>query len=398
MAKFIPHKVQITAVDGGGRDQTDHFMQSYTPFHHKIVIIFLHMPIHVGIDKTENDRLVTHQRLVMTFRIADCLFVSTAVRRLPPDGRRMPVFVFLFFDRLDPVIGDIHCHTVVEAITAIFIFGSQSGHSAYFFGNRNRILIDFVDKLISQRQIRNSITILMTIKIISIITKCFAQSVTVIKHRGHAIETETVEFILVQPEFAVRQQKMKHFILSIVETKGIPCRMLATGTAQKILRVRSIETSEAFYFVLDSMTMYDIHNHSNPHTMSLVYQLFQFFRRTKTGRCGKKTADMITERTIIRMFLNSHNLNGIISFLRNTGQHHTTEFVVTANFLFIRSHTDMTFINQQWRDIRLKPFMLEHIRFLRIPYLRAENFGIFILNDTPYPCRNTFPAASFPLD
>ena len=42
--------------------------------------------------------------------------------------------------------------------------------------------------------------------------------------------------------------------------------------------------------------------------------------------------------------------------------------------------------------------MLEHIRFLRIPYLRAENFGIFILNDTPYPCRNTFPAASFPLD
>lgn len=60
------------------------------------------------------------------------------------------------------------------------------------------------------------------------------------------------------------------------------------GTAQKILRVRSIETSEAFYFVLDSMTMYDIHNHSNPHTMSLVYQLFQFFRRTKTGRCRQK--------------------------------------------------------------------------------------------------------------
>ena len=42
--------------------------------------------------------------------------------------------------------------------------------------------------------------------------------------------------------------------------------------------------------------------------------------------------------------------------------------------------------------------MLEYIRFLRIPYLRAENFGIFILNDAPYPCRNTFPAASFPFD
>ena len=78
MAKFIPHKVQITAVDGGGRDQTDHFMQSYTPFHHKIVIIFLHMPIHVGIDKTENDRLVTHQRLVMTFRITNCTFLFPA--------------------------------------------------------------------------------------------------------------------------------------------------------------------------------------------------------------------------------------------------------------------------------------------------------------------------------
>ena len=238
----------------------------------------------------------------------------------------------------------------------------------------------------------------MTIKIISIITKCFAQSVTVIKHRGHAIETETVEFILIQPEFAVRQQKMKHFILSIVETKGIPCRMLATGTAQKILRVRSIETSEAFYFVLDSMTMYDIHNHSNPHTMSLVYQLFQFFRRTKTGRCGKKTADMITERTIIRMFLNSHNLNGIISFLRNTGQHHTTEFVVTANFLFIRSHTDMTFINHQRISLCTEHLLSEPVRILRFPDLCTEYLCLLILYHTVGPCRYAFSFTAIPTD
>ena len=45
----------------------------------------------------------------------------------------------------------------------------------------------------------------MAIKIIAIITESLAQAMAVIKHGGHAIETETIELILLQPELTIRQ-------------------------------------------------------------------------------------------------------------------------------------------------------------------------------------------------
>ena len=183
------------------------------------MIVFLHMPIHIGIDQAENDRLVTHQRLVMTFRIADCLFVGTAVGRFPPDGRGMPVFIFLFLDRLDPVVGNVHCHAIVETIAAVFNFSCKTGHSRYFFGDRYCFGIYFVDKFVGKCQVANGIVILMAIEIVSIITEGFTQSVTIIEHRCYTIEPEAVESVFLKPVLTVGEKKMDNFILSIVETK-----------------------------------------------------------------------------------------------------------------------------------------------------------------------------------
>ena len=41
MTKFITHEIQITAVDGGSRKQTNHFMQGYTAFYGVVLISFL---------------------------------------------------------------------------------------------------------------------------------------------------------------------------------------------------------------------------------------------------------------------------------------------------------------------------------------------------------------------
>ena len=72
---------------------------------------------------------------------------------------------------------------------------------------------------VGQRQVANGIVILMTVEVVTIVAEGLTQSVAVIKHRSHPIETETVEMELFQPVFAIGQQEMYHFIFSIVKTK-----------------------------------------------------------------------------------------------------------------------------------------------------------------------------------
>ena len=66
MAELIAHERQISAVDGGGGDETNHLMQRDAAVRHEGGMTVLEMPVHVGIDETEDDGLVAHQRLVVT--------------------------------------------------------------------------------------------------------------------------------------------------------------------------------------------------------------------------------------------------------------------------------------------------------------------------------------------
>ena len=69
-----------------------------------------------------------------------------------------------------------HGHTIIEAVTAIFYFGSQSRHTGNFFGNGYRLRIYLMNHFISQCQVTNRIIILMTVEIISVVTESFTQS------------------------------------------------------------------------------------------------------------------------------------------------------------------------------------------------------------------------------
>ena len=69
MAVFVAHKVEISAVDGRSRDQTNHFVQSNTANGALILVALAEMPIHIGINETENDSFVANQGLVVTFGV-----------------------------------------------------------------------------------------------------------------------------------------------------------------------------------------------------------------------------------------------------------------------------------------------------------------------------------------
>ena len=106
---------------------------------------------------------------------------------------------------------------------------------------------------------------------------------------------------------------------------------------------------------------------------------------------------MITETPIVWMFLNSHNLNAIVSFLCDTRKYLFTKFIIASNFLFLLCHADMAFVNQQRISGRLKCLLPKFIGVLRSPHLRTEYLCLFILNHPCSPSWNTFTLTTIPI-
>ena len=138
------------------------------------------MPIHISINQTENNRLISHQCLVMTLRIRYGFLILATIGDFPEHTGRFPVLINLFFNRLNPVIRNIHSHAIIKSVTTVFYFRSQSRHTGNFFCNCDSFRINLMNHLVSQRQITNRIIILMSVEIISIITERLSQTVTII--------------------------------------------------------------------------------------------------------------------------------------------------------------------------------------------------------------------------
>src|SRR3712207_2138187 len=141
---------------------------------------------------------------------------------------------------------------------------------------------------------------------------------------------------------------MYHLILTIVKAETVPCRMFMAVAGIEILVRITGQIAQSLHFVLHGMRMYNIHDDRHTRLMGRVDKLFQLLRGAKTAGWREERADMIAERPIIRMFLNSHHLNTVISVFHHTGQDILPELSVSAHLLGVLSHTHMALINQEW--------------------------------------------------
>ena len=107
-------------------------------------------------------------------------------------------------------------------------------------------------------------------------------------------------------------------MFSVVKATRSPQGVIPPISGVKILIVTTIKAAQSFFLVIHRMRMDNIHNHPDPHTMSSVNQGFQLIRCPETGTHGKEIRHLITERTIIRMFLHGHQLYGVITKINNT--------------------------------------------------------------------------------
>ena len=123
------------------------------------------MPIHIGIDKTENNGLVSDKRLVVRLCVRNRFFVLTTVGHFVEDMSCFPIFVFYFLDILNPEIWYSHCQTVVETYATILLRASKTGHTGHIFRDSDSVFLNLVDKFIGKSEIHDRITIFVTIKV-----------------------------------------------------------------------------------------------------------------------------------------------------------------------------------------------------------------------------------------
>ena len=161
-----------------------------------VFVSLAEMPIHVGIDETEDDGFVANQGLVVTFRVRNVAFVCTAVGEFPENGGRFPVFVLQFLDGLDPIVRNVHGHAVVEPVSPVFKRGSEAGHATNLLCDGDGLGIELVNHLIGQRKVADGIVVLVAVEIISVAIERFTEAVAVIEHGSDSIKPETIEMVL----------------------------------------------------------------------------------------------------------------------------------------------------------------------------------------------------------
>ena len=98
MAELVAHEVQVATIDAGSSYQADHLVEGNAAVHHAVAVILAEVPVHVCINKAEDDSLVTHQSLVMAFCIGDGLLILTAVGYLPENTGGLPILILLFLN------------------------------------------------------------------------------------------------------------------------------------------------------------------------------------------------------------------------------------------------------------------------------------------------------------
>ena len=74
-----------------------------------------------------------------------------------------------------------------------------------------------------------------------------------------------------------------------------------------------IETSEAIISVARDVGVYDIEEYDKAETMGFIDEGFEFFRGAGTGRNGEWICDVVSERAVVSVFLNSHELDGVVA-------------------------------------------------------------------------------------
>ena len=172
--------------------------------------------------------------------------------------------------------------------------------------------------------------------------------------------------------------------------------LVAVARIEELVRV-SAEVAKTFHLVLHSVTVNYVHNHCDAVLMSSIYEFLEFLGGSETTAGSEERTYVVTERAVVRMFLDSHNLDAVIAVGDDTRKYVVLELCICAHLLCIFAHSYVALVDEQRTLVRLESLFLPNVRLLGCPYLSRENLCVLVLNDTTNPRRDALALATVPL-
>jgi len=105
---------------------------------------------------------------------------------------------------------------------------------------------------------------------------------------------------------------------------------------------------------------------------------------------------MITQRPVVGMFLDGHELQGIVPRIDHPGQDLLPKFFIGSDFFLRLRHADVGFIDPGGFRRAAEKGLPPNVGMFRLPDLCGEQFGGRVLDDAPSIGWNSLPVSSRP--
>ena len=123
---------------------------------------------------------------------------------------------------------------------------------------------------------------------------------------------------------------MENAGLAVIEALGAPGRMLTLFAVMEELPDSAVEHIDALGGVLDGVGVDQVQQDPDAHRVGLVDQILQVLGFAEPGGCGIEVGHLVTERAVIGMLHDGHELNGVVAGFFDMIQGDVGKFPVSA--------------------------------------------------------------------
>mmetsp|Transcript_40311 Transcript_40311/g.126894 ORF Transcript_40311/g.126894 Transcript_40311/m.126894 type:complete len:704 (-) Transcript_40311:165-2276(-) len=350
MSEFVTHEVEVSLSSERHGDQSDHLVQGDSSVDdgvgggeegHAVVHLLVHEP--------EGDGLVTNKRLIVRFGVANNLLLVSSVCQRVYNMTHLPLIVRHLLQELDPHIRSSHGKTIVEAETSLMDRAAERWHARNILGDADGPGPDGVDHVVGKHKVDASIHVGVQAEVLAVsVHEAAANTVMLVEDGSHTVKAEAIELVLFQPPAQVGEKKSQNLVSSVVEDARVPERVVSFRPLVEVLVMRPVELIDSVDDVLGSVGMNNIKKNRDSHAVSSVDEALQGVRITASRRRGEEVCNVITEGSIVRVLLDSHELNGVVAQALDTWKNTLTEQIVRVDVgLSLRRHSNVCLVNPQ---------------------------------------------------
>ena len=177
-----------------------------------------------------------------------------------------------------------------------------------------------------------------------------------VQHRGHAVEPETVELKFFGPVPYVGQQETQRLVLAKVEHAGTPQAVPAhPRVLVEEVTAGPVELVEPVDGVVARVCVHHVHEALHPHAVALVHEVLEVLRTAAPVRGGEEVRNLISERGVVGVVRDGHELHAVIPELLDPRQDLVGELAVRAAPRLLGRHPDVRLVDAKRRgpDSRL---------------------------------------------